>query len=169
MSIFIKISPFHASKSVWILKMTKWKILARTNKIEFGNFAKFFKNLKSVEIQWKTGFSLSKIFAIWQLLIILNPNCMLTIDFQILNVVNKSHKVWITWDSFFSELGLRKRPSYNSKRLNQSILLLMQNSIWLIIFIITSDLEALTSDSQFQNNCNLLSNRFSVSVGVICD
>ena len=59
MSIFIKISLFHASKSVWIFQNFEIVKMEGRTGIQFENiwFLKFRKkNLKTVEIQGKTGF-----------------------------------------------------------------------------------------------------------------
>ena len=130
MSIFIKISLFHASKSVWILKMSKWKILAEQIKPNLGILRncknKIWKLSKFNEKQvflYRKFSPFGSFLSFWTLI-----TCLQLIFEQILNCVNifQSYKVWFRSD-FFSELGVlgpRKRPGYNSKRHNQSILLL---------------------------------------------
>ena len=88
MSIFIKISLFHASKSVWIFQnfeivKMEGRCQGKQNPIwEFDFCFEISKNCRNSKK--KQVFSLSKIFHSWQLFIILNPNCMLPIFEQIL-------------------------------------------------------------------------------------
>ena len=90
MSIFIKISLFHASKSVWILKMSEWKILAgqiKSNLEILRNFKnKIWKLSKFNEKQvflYRKFSPFGSFLSFWTLI-----TCLQLIFEQILNFVN---------------------------------------------------------------------------------
>ena len=130
MSIFIKISLFHASKSVWILKMSKWKILAgqiKSNLEILRNFKnKIWKLSKFNEKQvflYRKFSPFGSFLSFWTLITCLQLIFKFSILLTYSRVIKyESHESLMM--RLFSDLRLRKRPGYNSKRHNQSILLL---------------------------------------------